>query len=71
MVSISRRTFVFVRSRSCCGRGSWHVHPGKSMQNWVTVEPEGVEGDGQLKAWIDRAWEFVKTLQKNEGNYTR
>ncbi len=37
---------------------------GKPMKNWVVVEPEGIEDDDQLKAWIDRAWEFVKMLPK-------
>jgi hypothetical protein len=35
---------------------------GKPMRNWVLVEPEGVEDDGQLADWIDRATEFVATL---------
>jgi TfoX/Sxy family transcriptional regulator of competence genes len=28
---------------------------GRPMRNWVLVEPEGVEDDDQLKAWIERA----------------
>src|SRR4051812_9890333 len=28
---------------------------GKPMRNWVAVEPEGVEDDDQLKAWVERA----------------
>lgn len=35
---------------------------GKPMRNWVTVEPEGFEDDGQLKDWTERAMKFVKTL---------
>lgn len=35
---------------------------GKPMKGWVLVEPAGVEGDGQLKDWIERALKFVKTL---------
>ena len=35
---------------------------GKSMRNWVAVEPEGVEDDEQLKEWVERAMKFVKTL---------
>ncbi len=34
----------------------------RPMRNWVAVEPEGVEDDDQLKAWIERATKFVKTL---------
>jgi hypothetical protein len=37
---------------------------GKPMRNWVAVEPEGVEDDGQLKAWVERAVRFVRTLPK-------
>ncbi len=37
---------------------------GKPMQNWVAVEPEGVEDDDQLKAWVERATKFVRTLPK-------
>ena len=35
---------------------------GKPMRNWVLVEPEGVEDDDHLKAWIERATKFVRTL---------
>jgi TfoX/Sxy family transcriptional regulator of competence genes len=37
---------------------------GKSMKNWVAVEPEGVEDDDQLDGWIERATKFVETLPK-------
>jgi hypothetical protein len=37
---------------------------GRPMKNWVAVEPEGVEDDDQLKAWIERATKFVRTLPK-------
>ena len=37
---------------------------GKPMRNWVAVEPEGVEDDDQLKAWIERAVKFGRTLPK-------
>lgn len=37
---------------------------GKPMRNWVAVEPDGIEDDDQLKAWIERATKFVKTLPK-------
>ncbi len=37
---------------------------GRPMRNWVAVEPEGVEDDGQLKDWIERAVKFVRTLPK-------
>ena len=35
---------------------------GRPMRNWVAVEPEGVEDDGQLGAWIEWALEYVGTL---------
>ena len=37
---------------------------GRPMRNWVAVEAEGVEDDDQLKAWIERATKFVRTLPK-------
>ena len=37
---------------------------GRPMRNWVAVEPEGVEDDDQLQAWIGRATKFVRTLPK-------
>jgi TfoX/Sxy family transcriptional regulator of competence genes len=39
---------------------------GRAMKGWVLVEPEGVEGDGQLKTWIERATKFVKALPGKE-----
>ena len=35
---------------------------GKPMRNWVAVEPEGVEEDDRLRAWVERAAKFVRTL---------
>ena len=35
---------------------------GRAMKGWVLVEPEGVEDDEQLTAWIQRAKEFVGML---------
>src|SRR6266567_4406494 len=34
---------------------------GRPMKGWVLVESEGVEDDDQLKGWIERAIEFVRT----------
>ena len=34
------------------------------MKGWLLVDPEGVEADDQLKAWIERATKFVRTLPK-------
>lgn len=43
-----------------------HVGPfdvtRRPMRGWVLVEPEGLESDGQLAAWIERALEYVGTL---------
>jgi TfoX/Sxy family transcriptional regulator of competence genes len=35
---------------------------GRAMKGWVLVEPEGVEDDEQLSAWIQRALKFVGKL---------
>src|SRR5579864_3134416 len=35
---------------------------GRPMKGWVLVEPEGVIGDDQLSAWIQRALKFVGSL---------
>jgi len=35
---------------------------GRPMKGWVLVEPQGVEDDDQMSAWIQRAVKFVKTL---------
>lgn len=37
---------------------------GKPMKGWVLVEPEGVEEDDTLTAWVERATKFVRTLPK-------
>jgi hypothetical protein len=39
---------------------------GKPMKGWVMVEPLGVGDDGQVKAWIQRAAKFVRTLPAKE-----
>ncbi len=43
-----------------------HVKPfditGKPMKRWAMVAPEGIEGDDQLKGWIQRAVKFVGKL---------
>ena len=35
---------------------------GKPMKGWVMVEKAGFRSDGALKAWLDKAKEFVGTL---------
>ena len=35
---------------------------GKVMRGWVKVKPAGIARDEDLKAWIDRAVKFVRTL---------
>ena len=37
---------------------------GRAMTGWVLVEPDGVDSDRQLRAWIERALEFVVTLPR-------
>lgn len=38
----------------------------RPMRNWVAVEPEGVEDDGQLMIWIQQAVKFVGKLPGKE-----
>jgi TfoX/Sxy family transcriptional regulator of competence genes len=35
---------------------------GRAMKGWVVVEPEGIDEDRDLLAWIERAWDFVAGL---------
>ncbi len=35
---------------------------GRFMKGWVMVEPEGIGKDEDLKKWIQRAVELVRTL---------
>ena len=35
---------------------------GRAMKGWVLVEPQGVEDDDQMSAWIQRAMKFVGRL---------
>ena len=35
---------------------------GRPMKGWVMVEPEGIEGDDQLRDWIQCALKFVGQL---------
>ena len=43
-----------------------HVRPfdvtGRPMRGWIMVEPDGIDSDGQLDNWIERAAKFVLTL---------
>jgi hypothetical protein len=39
---------------------------GRSIKGWVLVEPEGLEGDEQLRRWIEQAAKFVRTLPAKE-----
>jgi TfoX/Sxy family transcriptional regulator of competence genes len=35
---------------------------GRPMKGWVMVEREGFSSDSELRAWLDKAKSFVKTL---------
>lgn len=35
---------------------------GKVMRGWALVEPAGIATDDELKAWIDRAVKFARSL---------
>jgi hypothetical protein len=37
---------------------------GRPMKGWVMVDLEGLEEDDELKFWIERAMDFVRTLPK-------
>jgi TfoX/Sxy family transcriptional regulator of competence genes len=37
---------------------------GRPMKGWVIVEPEGIENDGELGEWIEKAVGFVGTLPR-------
>ena len=39
---------------------------GRPMKGWVLVEPQGVEDDDQMSAWIQRAAKFVGKLPAKE-----
>jgi hypothetical protein len=39
---------------------------GRALKGWVLVEPDGVEEDDSLNAWIQRAGKFVGTLPPGE-----
>jgi len=43
-----------------------HTRPfditGKPMKGWVMVDERGFETDQKLRAWLDKARSFVKTL---------
>jgi hypothetical protein len=35
---------------------------GRPMKGWIMVEPDGLETDAALAAWIEQATTFVETL---------
>jgi TfoX N-terminal domain len=37
---------------------------GRPMQGWVLIEPEGIARDDDLRAWVQRAVDFVRTLPR-------
>jgi hypothetical protein len=37
---------------------------GRPMKGWVMVDPEGIDTDDELRAWLDRAAAFVATLPR-------
>jgi hypothetical protein len=37
---------------------------GRPMKGWVLVDPDGIESDAQLAAWIEKALSFVRTLPR-------
>ena len=47
-----------------------HVEPmamrGREMPGWLLVDAAGVDGDGELRAWVGRALEYTRTLPAKE-----
>lgn len=37
---------------------------GRPMKGWIMVEPDGLDADADLAAWLDAAWSFVETLPR-------
>jgi hypothetical protein len=37
---------------------------GRPMKGWIMIEPDGLDTDSQLSAWIERAHVFVSTLPR-------
>ncbi|MFV0443430.1 MAG: TfoX/Sxy family protein [Planctomycetaceae bacterium] len=37
---------------------------GRAMSGWVLVQSEVIEADGDLKGWIERCVQFVRTLPR-------
>lgn len=37
---------------------------GKPMRGWLLVEPAGFKTDGELVAWINRAYDYAVSLPK-------
>ena len=35
---------------------------GRAMDGWITVAPEGLRGETELAAWVERSVAYVKTL---------
>ena len=35
---------------------------GKVMKGWARIEPAGIKDDDDLKAWVERAVKYVRTL---------
>jgi TfoX/Sxy family transcriptional regulator of competence genes len=39
---------------------------GRPMKGWALVEPQGINGDDELKGWMQRAIKFVGKLPAKE-----
>jgi TfoX/Sxy family transcriptional regulator of competence genes len=37
---------------------------GRPMKGWIVVDPDGIDTDQQLREWIERSLEFVRTLPR-------
>ena len=39
---------------------------GRPMRGWIMVEPDGIDSDEQLNAWVRRSLDFVSALPKKQ-----
>lgn len=37
---------------------------GRPMKGWVMAEPEAIDDDRRLRAWIERSLKFVESLPR-------
>ena len=43
------------------------VMRGRELAGWLLVEPDAIEGDAQLRRWVDLGVAYVRTLPPKKG----